>query len=160
RCARGKIPQRAPHAGTMIGSGAPEGPEHESRGEGEVAMASRGTAGWLGVVLGCLAAAPAWAGPEPVALTSAPMAFPAARGPAEELAPGVRERVARLLEQPTLSARGPAEAFYCRPAVYYWLLDHPDLGVRMWRLLGAQCTDISNEGEGRFGWHDPQAGDL
>jgi hypothetical protein len=123
-------------------------------------MASRGMAGWLGVVLVWLASAPAWAGPEPAPPAAATAAFPAARVPLEELAPGVRERVAKLLEQPTLSARGQAEAFYCRPAVYYWLLEHPDLAVRIWRLLGAQCTDISNEGDGRFGWHDPQAGDL
>jgi hypothetical protein len=88
------------------------------------------------------------------------VAFPAARVPVEELPPAVREPVRKMLERPTLSARGPAESFHCRPSLYRWLLDHPDQAVRLWLRLGAQCPDIRCEGPGCFWWHDPQIGDL
>jgi hypothetical protein len=80
--------------------------------------------------------------------------------PLEELAPGVRERVRAVLEHPTLSSRGPLEAFRCRPALYFWLLDHPDQAVRLWRGLGAKCTDIQARGEGNFAWKDAQNGEV
>jgi hypothetical protein len=80
--------------------------------------------------------------------------------PLEELPPAVRERVRTVLERPTLSARGPLEAFHCRPSLYFWLLDHPDLAVRLWRGLGARCTDIYPRGEGSFTWKDAQNGEV
>jgi hypothetical protein len=87
--------------------------------------------------------------------------FAALPVPLEELAPPVRERVRAVLEHPTLSSRGPLEAFHCRPALYYWLLDHPDLAVRLWRGLGARCTtDIFATGEGSFAWKDAQNGEI
>jgi hypothetical protein len=80
--------------------------------------------------------------------------------PLDELAPPIRERIRSVLEHPTLSSRGPLEAFHCRPALYYWLLDHPDLAVRLWRGLGAKCTDISALGENSFIWKDAQNGEI
>jgi hypothetical protein len=83
-----------------------------------------------------------------------------ARVPVEELPPAVQAGVRRVLEHPTLSARGPAEAFNCQPPLYQWLVEHPDQAARLWRGLGAQCTFIEPEGEGRFSWRDPQAGEI
>src|SRR5690242_2104880 len=80
--------------------------------------------------------------------------------PLEELTPPLRERVRSVLEHPTLSSRGPLEAFHCRPALYYWLLDHPDVAVRLWRGLGAKCTDIQARGDGAFAWKDAQNGEI
>jgi hypothetical protein len=80
--------------------------------------------------------------------------------PLDELAPSVRERVRIVIEHPTLSSRGPLEAFHCRPALYYWLLDHPDLAVNLWRGLGAKCTDIQARGDGSFMWKDAQNGEV
>jgi hypothetical protein len=72
----------------------------------------------------------------------------------------VRERVRAVLTKPTLHARGPAEAFACRPAVYNWLLDHPDRGVAAWRRLGAKCVEIEDRGGGTFGWSDENGGNV
>jgi hypothetical protein len=80
--------------------------------------------------------------------------------PYEQLPAWVRDRVRAVMEQPTLATRGPSEAFHCRPNVYYWLLDHPDQAVRLWRCLGAKCTDIEAQGDNRFGWQDPQGGEV
>src|SRR6478752_1587472 len=63
---------------------------------------------------------------------------------------GFRARVRQLMERPTLRIQGPLEAFTCQPGRYFWLLDHPDLTVRLWRALGAKVTDIDSLGEGRF----------
>jgi hypothetical protein len=78
----------------------------------------------------------------------------------DEVPPAVRERVRLVMEHPTLASRGPLEAFHCRPPLYFWLLDHPDLAVRLWRGIGAKCTDIYAAGEGRFSWLDGQNGEI
>ena len=80
--------------------------------------------------------------------------------PLDQLAPPLRERVRSVLAHPTLSSRGPLEAFHCRPVLYYWLLDHPDVAMRMWRGLGAKCTDIQALGNGNFMWKDAQNGEV
>jgi hypothetical protein len=53
-----------------------------------------------------------------------------------------------------LSTHGVDEVFACNPAVYHWLLDHPDQAVPLWRRLGAQCMAITDRGGGWFGWAD------
>jgi len=80
--------------------------------------------------------------------------------PLERLNPKTREGVQRVLEQPTLSAHGPAEVFRARPSFYRWLLDHPDRAVLMWHRMGAHCLTISDRGNGRFGWADGQGTDI
>jgi hypothetical protein len=84
----------------------------------------------------------------------------AARVPLDEVLPGFRRNVYSVLEKPTLFTHGPAETFTCSPSLYRWLLDHPDQTVRIWRKLGAQCTDINSQGEGAFGWSDGQGSAL
>ena len=34
------------------------------------------------------------------------------------------------------------EVFNCQPVFYFWLLDHPDVAVQLWRGLGVQCTPM------------------
>lgn len=80
--------------------------------------------------------------------------------PLEELPPQLRDRVRVVLEHPTLASRGPLEAFRSRPNIYYWLLDHPDVAMRLWRGLGAKCSEIHALGEGNFAWRDAQNGEV
>jgi hypothetical protein len=80
--------------------------------------------------------------------------------PLEQIASAVREHVRQTLERPTYSARGPAESFQCRPAMYHWFLEHPDRAVVAWRRLGARCVDIQDRGDGRFGWSDELGSDV
>jgi hypothetical protein len=82
------------------------------------------------------------------------------RVPVEQISPALRERVHLTVEHPTLSAHGPVEAFTCKPATYYWLLDHPDLTAQLWRQLGAKVADVTSLGDGRFGWSDGQGSSL
>lgn len=76
--------------------------------------------------------------------------------PLTELPLNVRDKVQRVLDQPTLFARGPAEEFRGQAVMYHWLLDHPDRAALAWRRLGAPCMEITDQGGGRFGWTDGQ----
>ena len=122
-----------------------------------------GKIGWLGVLVGWLAAGTANLPAQTMKTEAAQPAAAASSAPApiniEEIPAAVRDKVRTVLEKPTLTTRGPVEVFTCRPAVYYWLLDNPDQGVRLWRLLGAKCTDIDRETTG-FCWHDDQGSRL
>ncbi len=135
-------------------------------------MGCRHKAGWLGAVVSFLLAAcsicmaaPPEPGTAPIGVaqntrSSASPAFPMVRIPLEELPRTFQAGVRRVLEHPTLCARGPAEAFHCQPDLYYWLVEHPDQAARLWRNIGAQCASIEPVGEGRFRWTDPQAGEI
>ncbi len=125
--------------------------------------------GGLSAWLALLAVAGPGAAQPPRAPT--PLAFPvrAEGGPALPatptipyglLSPGAREKVRRVVEGPSLSAHGPAEAFACQPALYRWLLDHPREGGFLWRLVGAKVTDVEDRGAGRYGYRDAQGSDV
>jgi hypothetical protein len=73
--------------------------------------------------------------------------------PLEELARR-QEEVARVLQHPTLTGRGPSETFECKPEQYQFFLDHPDRAVSVWRRMGAKCVSINDRGDGQFGWAD------
>jgi hypothetical protein len=82
------------------------------------------------------------------------------RLPLEKLPAGIREQVRLIADSPTLYAHGPSEVFPCDPTVYQFFLDHPDRAVAAWRKLGAQCVDIADRGDGRFGWCDGADSDV
>jgi hypothetical protein len=105
-------------------------------------------AGWV-VWAAWLSSTPALAQESAAAAVVAPSPLPL-----DELSPECRTKVSAVLDQPTLRTRGRVETFTCKPTVYDWLLDHPDLAVRLWRLLGAKCTDILPEGVDRYVWKD------
>jgi hypothetical protein len=84
----------------------------------------------------------------------------AAQVPLEEIPAGARDKVRAVLEHPTLSTHGQPEYFSGQPTMYYWLLDHPDRAATAWKRLGAKVADISDRGNGRFGWSDDQGSDL
>jgi hypothetical protein len=84
----------------------------------------------------------------------------AARVPLQEIPPAIRDQVHEMLEHPTVFGRGPAEAFAGQAELYEWLLDHPDKGVQAWRRLGARCTEITDQGEGKFAWTDGHGSEI
>jgi hypothetical protein len=83
-----------------------------------------------------------------------------AQVPLEELPPGVRDQVRAVLERPTMHTRGPVESFSCQPQLYHWFLDHPDRAAAVWRRLGAKVVELSDRGNGRFGWSDTHGSDI
>jgi hypothetical protein len=74
--------------------------------------------------------------------------------PLEAIPAGWRDQVAKVVQQPTLTAHaGPEEV---RGRFYDWLLEHPDRACVAWRRLGVPCAPITDLGQGRFGWTDGQ----
>ena len=110
----------------------------------------RPVCGWLGLCLCALA----------VGRASAQERSASGRVPLEQLPPAVRDRVRLVVEHPTLASHGPVEAFACQPSMYYWLLDHPDVTARLWKLLGAKVADLTDLGGGRYGWSDGQGSTI
>jgi hypothetical protein len=84
----------------------------------------------------------------------------AAQVPLDEIPASARDKVRAVLEHPTISTRGQPEYFNGQPAMYQWLLDHPDRAAAAWKRLGAKVADISDRGNGRFGWSDDQGSDV
>jgi hypothetical protein len=78
--------------------------------------------------------------------------------PLDVLPAGLRESIAHVVRDPTLTAHGPAEEF--PGGTYDWLLDHPDRVATAWRRLGVPCVGITNKGEGQFTWNDGQGSDI
>jgi hypothetical protein len=83
-----------------------------------------------------------------------------ARLPMDDMPAALRDKVRQVVDHPTLYSHGPTETFPCDPAVYRWLLDHPDRAAAAWRKLGAQCVEITDRGHGRFGWTDGRDSDV
>ncbi len=88
-------------------------------------------------------------------LTGSPQQLPFDSIPAE-----LRDRVRAVVDHATLTTRGPVETFSSRVDTYNWLLDHPDIAARLWRLLGAKCAEIQDLTDGRYGWQDGQGSNV
>lgn len=80
--------------------------------------------------------------------------------PVDALPPPLHEKVRRTLTQPTLVTRAAAQEFRAAPAMYEWLVEHPDRAAIAWRRLGVQCSPIQDRGQGRFGWRDDIGSDV
>lgn len=84
----------------------------------------------------------------------------ASRVPIQELPADLRDSVRHVVEQPTLYSHGAVESFSGQPAMYSWLLDHPDRAVVAWRRLGARCTEITRLENGHFRWRDDHGSEI
>jgi hypothetical protein len=117
----------------------------------------------FGIVAGlCVAAiAPA----EPPGVMAAPMPTPATTAPGRIVLSDVvearhREAVVAVAKKPTLSTRGAVPDFVCTPAVFEWLLEHPDRVSLAWQRLKVPCVEIIDSGNGKFTWNDGEGSEL
>ncbi len=134
------------------------------------------TGRWLGVLFGIMIGTVATAQPPqppmaPAFAPSAPMAtMPAANGSmavpptrvvlSEVVEPGFREAVLSVVRKPTVSTRGTSADVVTTPAVYEWLLAHPDRVALAWRRLKVPCVGITDLGNGKFAWSDGDGSEL
>lgn len=116
----------------------------------------------LGVLFGALAGAAALAQPPAPAVPGAPvpMAAPARIVLADVVDPPYREAVLGVVRRPTMTARGGSSDVVCSPAVFEWLLDHPDRTALAWKRLQVPAVDITDMGKGRFTWADGEGSEL
>jgi hypothetical protein len=80
--------------------------------------------------------------------------------PLERIHPGVKDKVRSVLERPALTSRGQSETFQANGIIYRWLLDHPDLTVKLWKQIGAKVSDIQDRGDGIYFWQDEQGSEV
>jgi hypothetical protein len=71
-----------------------------------------------------------------------------------------KEAVGAVLKASTLSAKSGEEEFAAHPAVYDWLLDHPDRTALGWNRMKVPCVDIHDLGKGQFAWADESGSEL
>src|SRR5262245_54693421 len=63
--------------------------------------------------------------------------------PYDALQPALRERIRKVVNQPTLVTRADAAEFKASPKTYEWLLDHPDRAAAAWERAGVECAPIT-----------------
>src|SRR6185436_20736081 len=80
--------------------------------------------------------------------------------PLDNLPPAIRDKVRKTMAQPTLVTHAPQEEFQASPAMYEWLMEHPDRAAAAWQRLGVNCQPIVDRGQGRFGWSDEHGSDV
>lgn len=132
---------------------------------------------FLGGVIGATAAAAppmqlgfptpsqAMPGPNPPAMMPMGPTAPGMAGPtrvslADVVDPQYRDAVLAVVRKPNISTRGASDDVVCDPALYGWLLDHPDRVSLAWNRLKVPCVQITDLGEGRFGWTDPDGSEV
>ncbi len=71
-----------------------------------------------------------------------------------------RDTVSSVIKASTLSAKSAEEEFVAHPAVYDWLLDHPDRASLGWQRMKVPCVDILDKGNGVFHWADEGGSEL
>lgn len=113
------------------------------------------------------ASTPANASTAPGSMPAQPPTVPPPTSPAptrivlsEVVEPGYRDAVLGVARKPTIATRGISDAVVCTPAVYEWLLEHPDRTSLAWRRLKVPCVEISDIGNGKFSWADGEGSEL
>jgi len=71
-----------------------------------------------------------------------------------------RDAVVAVAKKPTLTTRGTYPEFLCTPAVFEWLLEHPDRVSLAWQRLKVPCVEIVDSGNGKFTWNDGEGSEL
>ncbi len=71
-----------------------------------------------------------------------------------------RPAVSAVLSSPTVSAKASELGFRAHPAVYDWLLDHPDRCSTAWRRMSVPCVAITPLADGRFRFADDKGTEV
>lgn len=105
------------------------------------------------------------AGATPVAAQPKAMPGPMAEMPTRIVLADVvdakhRDAVLAVVKKPTMSTRGVSAEITCDPAVYTWLLEHPDRTSLAWQRLKVPCVEIKDAGKGSFTWMDGEGSEL
>jgi hypothetical protein len=129
--------------------------------------------GSLGLVASWLCADPAFAQPtaptesRPRTSAEAPFRTRTASSmsaaqmiPLDSMPPALRDRIRKVVNQPTLVTHSEAAEFKGSPKMYEWLLDHPDRAVLAWQRVGVECAPIADRGNGRFAYTDEEGSEI
>lgn len=79
--------------------------------------------------------------------------------PFARLDPEARAKISRVLSATTLYRRLPAQMIECDPNLYVFLVEHPDLVVNIWEVLGISEVSVERLNDTTFSAND-KAGTL
>jgi hypothetical protein len=79
--------------------------------------------------------------------------------PYAKLGRNARAKVSNVLSSTTLYRRMPSQRVDCDPALFQFVIEHPDLIVNIWQVLGISEVTLNRVGENRFE-ADDKAGTL
>lgn len=74
--------------------------------------------------------------------------------PYDKLARDAQAKVSRVLKSTTLFRRLPNQMIECDPRLFLFLVDHPDLVVNLWQVLGVSDVTLNRGGENMFEAND------
>lgn len=80
--------------------------------------------------------------------------------PIDSMPPDLRDKARAVIDGASMTARGVAESFHAAPDVYRWLLDNPQIGIKLWRTMGAKVSEIAEQGPGQYLWKDGQGSEV
>ena len=113
----------------------------------------------LGLLIGSALGGGAWAVPQqPPAMTAPMTTAPLTFG--EVVQPAFKDTVLKVVRQPTISTKYTSDEVTCGREMYEWLLNHPDRVSLAWRRMKVGCVEITDLGNGKFGWNDDQGSEL
>ena len=113
----------------------------------------------LGLLIGSALGGGAWAVPQqPPAMTAPTTPAPLTFG--EVVQPAFKETVLKVVRQPTISTKYTSDEVTFGREMYEWLLNHPDRVSLAWRRMKVGCVEITDLGNGKFGWNDDQGSEL
>ncbi len=74
--------------------------------------------------------------------------------PLKQIDPAYRQRVAEVLTAPSLFRRMPTNVVDCRPEMFTFLAQNPDVLVEIWRQLGLSQVELTRTGKTTFKLED------
>jgi hypothetical protein len=80
--------------------------------------------------------------------------------PLNKLPKSHQQRVSDILNKPAIYCRRAPESFPCDPAIYNWLLEHPQHGVKAWQAVGAKCVAVERKADGEFRGADASGSEV
>ena len=80
--------------------------------------------------------------------------------PLELVAPQYQPAVQAVLKAPTLTGKAAEAPFRAHPAVYDWLVEHPDRCSVAWRRMSVPCLPITALADGRLRFADDKGTEV
>lgn len=70
--------------------------------------------------------------------------------PLEKLSKSDRERVTRVAEHASVFRRLPTQLIRCEPTLYLFLIEHPDVVVNIWNVLGMSEVSLQRTAKDKY----------
>ncbi|HEV3384222.1 MAG TPA: hypothetical protein VG097_05370 [Gemmata sp.] len=98
--------------------------------------------------------------PDSGTTTATPAPTPTRLNLLDVVRPEFHEVVLKCVRHPTVATKATGDEIVCTVDVYQWLYDHPDRVALAWQRLKVPTVNITDLGEGKFGWSDNNGSEV